>query len=141
MEAYTEYFQSIIDNVKKFKNFDVYGHLDYVVRYGPNKDANYSYDEYKDVIDEILRLLVEEGKGLEVNTGGIKHNLKDLHPCMGILKRYRELGGEIVTVGSDAHTPQDLANGFDRAFEFLKECGFGYYTIFENRLPEFKKLV
>ena len=140
-EAYSEYFQSIIDNIKKFKNFDVYGHLDYVVRYGPNKDANYSYTKYQDLIDGILTLLVEEGKGLELNTGGIKYNLKDLHPCMDILKRYREMGGEIITVGSDAHKPQDLCQGFDRAFDVLKECGFSYYTIFENRLPEFKKLV
>ena len=53
---------SILDNLKAFSNFDVYGHLDYVVRYGPNKDANYSYDKYKDVLDKILSWLVDHEK-------------------------------------------------------------------------------
>ena len=49
------------------------------------------------------------------------------------------MGGEIITIGSDAHTPEGIANGFNRAAEVLSECGFKYYTIFENRLPEFKR--
>ena len=139
-EAYGEYFESILENIRKFSNFDVYGHLDYVVRYGPNKDTDYTYEAYRDILDPILKLLIENGKGLEINTGGVKHGLKDLHPCTGILKRYRELGGEIITVGSDAHRPEALAAHFDRAADYLKECGFSYYTIFEKRVPEFKKL-
>ena len=139
-KAYREYFESILENIRKFSNFDVYGHLDYVVRYGPNKDTDYTYEAYRDILDPILKLLIENGKGLEINTGGVKHGLKDLHPCTGILKRYRELGGEIITVGSDAHRPEALAAHFDRAADYLKECGFSYYTIFEKRVPEFKKL-
>ena len=138
-EAYREYFQSEIDNLKKFSNFDVYGHLDYVVRYGPNKDKEYTYDKYKDLLDKIIDLLLEKEIGLEINTGGIKRGLKELHPLTAILKRYRKMGGEIITIGSDAHTPEGIANGFNRAAEVLSECGFKYYTIFENRLPEFKR--
>jgi len=111
------------------------------VRYGKNKDTEYTYTKYSDILDEILKLLLDKGKGIELNTGGIKSGMRDFHPCTDILKRYREMGGEIITVGSDAHKPQDLCQGFDRAFDVLKECGFSYYTIFENRLPEFKKLV
>ena len=66
-EAYREYFESILENAKKFSNFDVYGHLDYVVRYGPDKDRNYSYEEYKDILDEILKTLLDKGKGIERN--------------------------------------------------------------------------
>lgn len=139
-EAYREYFDSILENIKKFSNFDVYGHLDYVVRYGPNKDQNYSYAKYQDIIDPILKLLIDKGKGLEINTGGLKSGLKELHPCTDILKRYRELGGEIITIGSDAHTPAVLTAHFNRAYDVLKECGFQYYTIFEKRIAEFKKL-
>lgn len=139
-DCYREYFQCIIENIMKYDNFDVYGHLDYVVRYGPNKDANYTYELYKDLLDEILRLLIEKEKGIEINTGGINYHLKDLHPCTDAIRRYKELGGEIITIGSDAHAPFGLANGFDRAAEVLKECGFQYYTIFEKRVPEFKKL-
>ncbi|HIW82519.1 MAG TPA: histidinol-phosphatase HisJ family protein [Candidatus Acetatifactor stercoripullorum] len=139
-EAYLEYFESILENIKKHSNFDVYGHLDYVVRYGPNKDQGYSYAGYREVLDQILEALIEGGKGLEVNTGGLKRGLSDLHPCTDILKRYRQLGGEIVTVGSDAHNAQSMAADFDRAGKVLLDCGFRYYTIFEKRTPEFRRI-
>lgn len=139
-EAYREFFEYTLDNIKAFDNYDVYGHLDYVVRYGKTKDAGYSYDKYKDILDRILVSLLERGKGIEVNTGAIGYSLKDLNPCSGILKRYRELGGEIVTAGSDAHRPEDLARGFDKAKEALTACGFQYYATFENRIPEFHRL-
>lgn len=139
-EAYLEYFESVLENIKKFSNFDVYGHLDYVVRYGRTKDAGYSYLKYRDVLDEILKQLLDKGKGLELNTGGIKSGMRDFHPCTDILKRYRELGGEIVTVGSDSHDAGDMAAHFDRAAGVLKACGFEYYCVFEKRAPEFHRL-
>lgn len=139
-EAYREYFQSIIDNVKKFKNFDVCGHLDYVVRYGPNMDKNYSYAKYKDLFDKMLELLLENEKGIELNTGSLRKGTKDASPCTDVLKRYKELGGEIITVGSDAHCADDVAADFGRAAEILTGCGFKYYCVYENRLPEYKKL-
>ena len=138
--AYREYFESIAENIKKFSNFDVYGHLDYVVRYGPNKDKDYSYEKYKDILNYILELLVEKGKGIEINTGGIDKGLRDLHPCMEVVKRYKELGGEIITIGSDAHDTTRIAQHFDRVSDMLKACSFEYYTIFEKRLPEFHRL-
>ncbi len=139
-EAYGEYFASVLDNLRKFLDFDVYGHLDYVVRYGPGKDTAYGYGAYRDVLDAILRLLVENGKGLEINTGGIGYGLRELNPCTDIIRRYRELGGEIVTAGSDAHAPGRIAEGFDRAAEILKSCGFKYYTVFSKRIPEHIRL-
>lgn len=139
-EAYREYFECILENLKKFSNFDVYGHLDYVVRYGKNKDSDYSYGDYREIIDEILKLLLDKGIGLELNTGGLSGGLKDFHPCRDILKRYRELGGEIITVGSDSHDAAHIAAHFDLAAEALKECGFEYYCVFEKRTPEFHRL-
>ncbi len=139
-EAYREYFASILDNLKAFENFDVYGHLDYVVRYGKTKDADYCYDKYKDIFDKILEILIEKEIGLEVNTGAIGYQLKELNPCTDVLKRYKELGGEMITVGSDAHAPANIARGFDRAAEILTGCGFRYYTVFEKRSPEFHRL-
>lgn len=68
-EAYREYFQSVIENLKKFDNFDVYGHLDYVVRYGPEKDRGYCYETYSDLFDRILELLLEKGRGLNSTPG------------------------------------------------------------------------
>lgn len=128
-----------LENVRAFDCFDVYGHLDYIVRYAPGQDKDYSYEKYADLFERMLDLLLENGIGLEVNTGGVRYGLKDLHPCTALLRRYREKGGEIVTVGSDAHRPEDLCRSFDRAEEVLKNCGFRYYTVFENRTPRFVK--
>ena len=118
----------------------MYGHLDYPVRYAPDRDAGYSYERYRDILDEILKLLLRKEKGIELNTGGIKSGMHDFHPCMGILKRYRELGGEIITVGSDAHEASYIAAHFQRAAEVLRECGFRYYCVYEKRTPIFLKL-
>lgn len=138
--VYQDYFSSILENIQSYDNFDVYGHLDYIVRYGPNKDARYSYNKYRDIFDAILKTLIEKGKGIELNTGGLKYGLRDIHPYTPILKRYRELGGEIITVGSDSHTPSHLLNHFARAGEVLLSCGFQYYTVFKERKPEFIRL-
>lgn len=139
-EAYLEYFESILENLKHFSNFDVYGHLDYVVRYGPKKDAGYSYEKYRDIFEKILRQLIEMEKGIEINTAALAKGMREPNPCIGALKRYRELGGEIITTGSDAHDPGQIAFAFDRAADILKDCGFRYYTTFEKRSPSFHKL-
>lgn len=139
-EAYREYFASILENIQKFSDFDVYGHLDYIVRYGPDKDSYYSYGRYRDLFDRILTLLIENGKGIEINTGGLSKGLREPHPCTDIVRRYHELGGEIVTIGSDAHSPSRIAAHFDRAAEVLEACGFRYYTVFEKRIPKFIRL-
>lgn len=139
-EAYREYFLFTLDNLKAFSSFDVYGHLDYTVRYGKTKDAGYSYEKYKDILDKILETLIEKEKGLELNTGAVRYHLRDFNPCTDILKRYKALGGEIITVGSDAHNPSSIAESFNRAAEVLTDCGFRYYTTFEKRIPEFHRI-
>lgn len=139
-ECYQEYFDSILENIHAFDDFDVYGHIDYVVRYGPNRNANYSYKIYRDVIDEILKLLLEKGKGIEINTGGFKYGLGHPNPTEEIIARYRELGGEIITIGADAHKPEHVGYDFEKVPEILKEAGFRYYTVFKERNPEFVKL-
>lgn len=140
-EAYRTYFKEVYENMKIFSNYDVLAHLDYIVRYGKNKDENYSYEKYADVIDPILNKLIDQEKGLEVNTGGLRHGLREANPCTDIIKKYKSLGGEIITIGSDAHRPSDIAIEFDRASEILKECGYKYYTTFEKRTVEMHKLV
>lgn len=139
-DAFREYFESILENIRIFSDFDVCGHLDYAVRYAPDMDRSYSGADYRDILDAILKQLLEKEKGIELNTGGIKKGMKEFHPCTFILKRYRELGGEIVTLGSDSHDAAHIAGAFGQAAELLKECGFGYYTVFENRTPEFIRL-
>lgn len=135
--AYMEYFESVLENINSDVDFDVYGHIDYVVRYGPNKNAFYTYEKFKNIIDEILTQLISKGKGIEVNTGGFKYGLGHPNPTEDIIKRYRELGGEIITMGADAHVPEYVAYEFDKAAHIIKNCGFKYYTVFKNRKAEF----
>lgn len=139
-EAYEEYFVSILENIAAYKNFDVYGHIDYVVRYGPNQNQFYSYRKFSDVIDEILKTLIAGGKGIEINTGGFKYGLGHPNPTEDIIKRYRELGGEIITIGADAHAPEHVGYEFNKVPEILTTAGFQYFTVFRERKPQFISL-
>ncbi len=139
-EAYAEYFSSILENIAVFDDFDVYGHLDYVVRYGPNKNKFYSYEKFADIIDEILRALIAKGKGIELNTAGFKYGLGHPNPTEAVIKRYRELGGEIITIGSDAHAPEHVGYDFAKVPGILTDAGFRYFTVYKNRKPQFLRL-
>ena len=139
-ESYRRYFEVLLENLKLFSCFDSCGHIDYVVRYGPNKNRDYTYEKYQDLLEEILKILVTKGISLECNTAGFKYGLGHPNPTEKILTRYRELGGELLTLGSDAHAPEHIAYDFSRAGQLLKACGFQYYTVFKNRKPVFLPL-
>lgn len=139
-EAYLEYFEATLDNVKNLNTYDVAGHIDYIVRYGPTKTACYNYEAFRDILDAILITVIRQGKGIECNTAGYRKGIHQPNPSKEILKRYRELGGEIITIGSDAHSPKDLGCDFQTAKDLLMECGYTYYTEFQRRQPEFKPL-
>lgn len=140
-EAYRLMMETTLENVRTSDCFQALGHLDYVVRYGKSREKEYSYTDYADIIDEILKLLIEKEKGLEVNSAGLKYGLPFAHPHPDVLKRYRELGGEIITIGADAHKPEHIAYDFAKAEEILKSCGFKYYTEFFEQKPVFKQLI
>ena len=140
-EAYRLMMETTLENVRTSDCFQTLGHLDYVVRYGKSREKEYSYTDYADIIDEILKLLIEKEKGLEVNSAGLKYGLPFAHPHPDVLKRYRELGGEIITIGADAHKPEHIAYDFAKAEEILKSCGFKYYTEFFEQKPVFKQLI
>lgn len=139
-EAYLEYFDSILENIAVFDDFDTYGHLDYVVRYGPNKNQYYSYDKYKETLDLILKELIAKDKALEVNTGGFVHGLGHPNPTEEIITRFSELGGRYITIGSDAHTPKNICCHFEKLPELLKSCGISEYTYYTKRQPHQLKL-
>ena len=139
-EAYEEYFSSILENLEAFSDFDAYGHIDYVVRYGPDKNKNYNYAAYAEVLDEILKMLIRMDKALEVNTAGFKYGLGHPNPCEEIISRYHELGGRLLTIGADGHAPEQIAWDFDKIPELLKSCGFDSYTVYKKRKPVFLPL-
>lgn len=139
-EGYRAAFEETLKTIKTYNNFDVLGHIDYVVRYGKNKEKEYSYIENADIIDEILKYLIKNGKGIEINTAGLKYGLGFCHPYPAILKRYKELGGEIITIGSDGHKPEHIAYDFGKVKGILKDAGFKYYTEFKGRWPIYVNL-
>lgn len=148
----SRYYETTLENIRVHSCFDVYGHIDYIIRYTPAQKENRRrgrldepyldrlYRESADIIDEILKLLLEKGKGIEINTSGLKYSLGHPHPQEKILKRYRELGGQIITIGSDGHEPAHLAYDFDRVSDILRSCGFRYYTEFHQRNPRMLRL-
>lgn len=139
-EVYEQAFRETLDNIKVIQDFDVLGHMDYIVRYGKHQAREYNWKNNQDLIDEILRWLIEHGKGIEMNMAGFKYGLGFCHPYPEIIRRYRELGGEIITVGSDAHKPEHIAYQYEDAGNLLEMCGFQYYTIFIDRKPKFLKI-
>ncbi|AZR74034.1 histidinol phosphate phosphatase [Anoxybacter fermentans] len=142
-EAYREYLKEVHYCVERFDHFSVVGHLDVIRRYGdfPVIPDLMDDSDCRDLIEEILKILVEKGKGLEVNTSGYHYgNRKDPLPSRAILRLYRELGGEILTTGSDSHYKDQLGYKFKETHEMLKDLGFKYLTTFEKGKPIFHKI-
>lgn len=139
-EAIRLYFEENLNNIRLFPEFDSLGHLGYVVRYAPDRDEQYHPSDYADLIDEILKFLIENRKGLECNSSGLRQGLKGPIPDPQILRRYRRLGGEILTTGADAHNPADVAANFREVREILLACGFRYYAVYTERKPAFYPL-
>ena len=134
-ELISRYYQEMLSNIKAMKEWDSLAHMDYIIRYIPNQNGHVydSYERHSDVIDEILRYVISSGKCLEVNTAGYKYGLGQPNPSPAILKRYRQLGGERITVGADAHAPEHIAGGFIQAEKLLLSLGFRTYSVFKQR--------
>ena len=139
-EGYKIYFEEMLQDVQKIKSYDVLGHLDYIVRYSNQGSKGFNLNDYMNIIEEILKQVIAHGKGIEMNMSGLKYGLGAPHPQPEIIKRYRELGGEIITVGADGHIPEHIAYDYHLADDILKSCGFKYYTEFKGRKPVFVKI-
>ncbi len=140
LTAYNIYFEYILETLKNFDNFDCHGHLDVIARYNNYANKDFNYFEHKEIIDEILKLTIEKGKGLEINVGSTHYKLKQFHPTIEVLKAFKQLGGEIVTIGSDTHDLADVNKDLVLAQEMLKNAGFDYLATYEKRKPSFIKL-
>ncbi len=138
-QAFLNYLNHSLECVKVHDGFDVLGHLNYVCKsqHNPTHKPLY-YGDYADICDEIMKILVQKGKGMEINTSGVDR-CGDFLPSADFLKRFKELGGEIVTLGSDAHDGTRVGQYAKEALEFLKDI-FGYVCTFEGRKPIFHKL-
>lgn len=134
-----KYFNDMLTSIKEYDNFDSLGHLDYLIRYIPPYcgEKDYAFREYKEILDEIFKLLISKNKALEINTAGLIKGLSCFHPKKETLLRYLELGGKLITIGSDGHSPDKIATEFIKAEEILRSCGLNGYYVYHNRIPEF----
>ena len=138
VELNRDCLECIYYNIRLFHDFDVLAHIDYQSRNARKfKDAGFYYRDYADILDEIFRFLISHGIGFEINTSTYK--AVPLDP--DILRRYKELGGEIVTLGSDAHYSGNVAQLFPEYAEVIRGCGLSYIAHYKNRKPVFDKII
>ena len=138
-QAERRYLEATLESVKLHDDFDVLAHLTYIskAKYHP-ASRPVPYKEHWEIIDEILRVLAAKGKGMEMNTSGVDR-CGDFLPSADIFRRFKELGGEIVTVGSDSHTCSRVGQHSHDACGILQDI-FGYVCTFQDRRPIFHKL-
>lgn len=134
-EIYGDYFNEIYELVKN-SDIDVVGHLDLMKRYAYSDFGNYDFNDYKDIIKSILKEIIKRNIGIEVNTSGLRNSVHESYPSMEIIKLYKELGGELITIGSDAHNTEGVGSGYFLTIEMLKYYEFGNIFKYENRKPK-----
>lgn len=133
-EAYGHYLETIWKEMTWLKDFDIMGHFDYVVRYAPYSRTSLLYRDFSDILDEMFRYLIQEGKALEINTKSYQeYNGRLVTIDTEVLKRYRELGGEIVSFGSDSHDAHRIGHAIMEHALLLKSLGFRWSAHYESR--------
>ncbi len=142
-EAHNIYFQEIYNSISSFDGISVLGHMDFVKRYGKLYYEDYNiinYEYHKEIIIKILKHLIENNIGIEMNTSGYRYGLGEPQVGEYILREYKSLGGKILTIGSDAHQVKDLGAGFTQGKKLLKDIGFTEVTTFSKKNPHNIKL-
>ena len=136
-ELLGRYFSEVYD-VCKWGKFDVLGHLTYCIRYMKMRNGiSPDLSRYDEIIAESFRELISRGKGIEINTSGIRQGVGHTFPSMKYVKMFRDLGGEILTLGSDAHKPQDIGCNITDGIELARAAGFRQLCWFKDRKPVF----
>ena len=137
-EFYRLYYEETLRLIKEFSYFDVLGHIGYIKRYSPLPYEKEDELLHLDLIDEIFKVLINKGKGIEVNTSGYRHVSNCPMPPLELIKRYRKLGGTIITLGSDSHKLDNFGFGLKAGLETIIQAGFDQITTYTNRKPYFQ---
>lgn len=138
-EFFAKYFREMLNVFKHYNDYDVVGHIDLIRRYFL-KARDHKLGESKEILKELLTHIIDNGKGIEINTGGLFYDSANINPTLDILKLYKELGGNIITIGSDSHVAERVMSNYSVGVAALKEAGFEYITTFSNRKKEFHKI-
>lgn len=132
------YYEEMLSLVKAYQNYSVLGHMDLIARYDQN--GVYPFIKTQSIISEILKIVISSGKGLELNTSCHRYGLSDTTPSVDILKLYRDLGGTIITIGSDSHKPEHLGTYIDEGKQLLKSLGFRFFCTYDKMQPVYHTL-
>ncbi len=133
-EAYNlRYYEELAFLAAHFDEYDVLAHADLVSRYDPA--GPYPFEKIRDPLADVFRTVIARGKGIEINTSSWRYHLPDTTPTRDILRLYRDLGGKILTMGSDAHTPSGVGDHMQEAQTILKELGFREFYTYTRREP------
>ncbi len=136
-ELLRRYFSELLE-LARWDGFDVLGHITYPLRYICGKyGIEIDMKKYSDAVDEVFKTVINNGKGIEINSSGLFTEIKKTSPDLPLVKRYRELGGKIITVGSDAHTQDRVGAGIRDAIETARAAGFNEICYYEKRKPIF----
>ncbi len=130
-----EYFETVL-KLAQWNKTDSIAHLTYPLRYISGRDGiEVDICDYYDIIDEIFKTIISNEKALELNVSGLYSEIGDTLPNKSLIKRYHDMGGKYVTVGSDSHYCEKVCIGIDKGYDILKECGYTQFTVFKNRQP------
>lgn len=137
-ESYDKYYDEMYQLVTTYKNYSVLAHMDLVRRYLDKEVDMFEYN--RDKITEILKVVIANNKGIEVNTSSSRYEINGLTPSIEILKLYHELGGKIITIGSDSHKPEHLGFNIKESKKMLKDIGYTQFCTFDKMEPIFHTL-
>ena len=132
------YYKELYDVIKEYKNYSVLGHLDVIKRY--DKEGIYPFAYNKDIIAEILKVIIADGKGIELNTSSKRYGIDDTMPSRDILRLYMDLGGKIITLGSDSHNKEHLGTYIKEGMRIIKDMGYEKIYTFDRMVPIAHKL-
>ena len=137
-EFQARYYEEIFNVIRAYKDYSVLGHLDMIKRY--DEYGDYPFAETRDLVAKILKTVIEDGKGIEVNTSNFRYGLPDLTPSRDVLRLYKELGGTILTIGSDSHQEEHLGYQIEEIKNELRLLGFESFCTFDKMEPVFHAL-
>lgn len=134
-DLFIRYYESVLENINTFDNFDSLAHLDYIFRYSRVDKTQDTYTPYRDLVDAVLEKIIKMDKALEINTGAYIKAMPEPNPGSAIIKRYHEMGGRLITLGADAHEPKNVAIGFEKLPAILSDAGFKEFYVYKKRVP------
>ncbi|MDO5707436.1 MAG: histidinol-phosphatase HisJ family protein [Andreesenia angusta] len=132
LEAYEIYYNELLYCIENFKNYQIIGHINLIDRYARFLNDIPNFNEYSHILEKIFETIIKDGKGIEVNTSGFRYGMNSFLPNGKVLELYRDMGGKIITFGSDTHCPNDVLKYYEYTLKELDNMNFKEITHFDE---------